>query len=331
MAGGGVNCYKRPARVASAATTFSHLADMLAEIEYYGQTFDWHDLAIIGLLIVLEGVLSIDNALVLGLLAKRLPKAQQPRALTYGLVGAFAFRLIAIATAGLLFRWRIVKLIGGGYLLYIAVRHLFFESKEEVSETLAVSPEGEPTLIDARTGAPLTPEQEELEIRERVPVDMPADGPRRGYARFWPTVLVIELTDIAFAVDSILAAIALVGSPPTNHPKDALHPKLWVVLAGGMLGVVLMRFAAVVFIKLLDRFPRFEEAAYLLVSVIGGKLLLDWLFNSPEHPHRLDFHSLSHPAFWVFWGLMIVCFCVGFLPSRSRPEGERDSPMTHKG
>lgn len=291
---------------------------MLAAIDFYGQVFDWHDLAVIGLLIVLEGVLSIDNALVLGLLAKRLPKHQQPRALTYGLVGAFVFRVIAIATAGLLFRWRIVKLIGGGYLVFIAVKHLFFESKEEVPETLAVDAEGEPVILDARTGGPLTPEQQDVEIQERVPVDVaPRETRKGGYSRFWPTVLVIELTDIAFAVDSILAAIALVGGMPTDRPKDALHPKLWVVLVGGMLGVILMRFAAVIFIKLLDRFPRFEEAAYLLVIVIGGKLLADWYFNSPEHPHRLDFHSVSHPAFWIFWGLMVVCFAIGFLPSKN--------------
>jgi YkoY family integral membrane protein len=305
---------------------------MLAEIEYFGQTFDWHDLAIIGLLIVLEGVLSIDNALVLGLLAKRLPKSQQPRALTYGLVGAFVFRLIAIATAGLLFQWWIVKLIGGGYLLYIGVRHLFFESKEEIPETLAVSPEGEPTVVDARTGAPLTPEQEELEIKERVPLDVSPSVSRPGHARFWPTVLVIELTDIAFAIDSILAAIALVGGMPAERSKGDLHPKLWVVLVGGMLGVVLMRFAAVVFIKLLERFPRFEEAAYLLVCVIGAKLLADYFFNKPPEPQPegwhppLDFHSFSNPAFWVFWGLMIVCFCVGFLPSKAASAAPPKSP-----
>ena len=63
----------------------------------FGQTFETHDIAIIALLIVLEGVLSIDNALVLGLLARKLPKSQQRRALTYGLVGAFVFRVIAIA------------------------------------------------------------------------------------------------------------------------------------------------------------------------------------------------------------------------------------------
>ena len=73
----------------------------------FNQTFETQDLAIIALLIVLEGVLSIDNALVLGLLAKRLPKERQKQALTYGLVGAFGFRLLAIATASYLLRWRI--------------------------------------------------------------------------------------------------------------------------------------------------------------------------------------------------------------------------------
>ncbi len=88
---------------------------------------------------------------------------------------------------------------------------------------------------------------------------------------FWMTVLVIEITDIAFAVDSILAAFALAGTS---------EKKLWVVITGGILGLVLMRFAAAVFVKLLDRFPRFEIAAYLLVAVIGVKLLADWAFNS---------------------------------------------------
>src|SRR3954451_960234 len=105
----------------------------------YGQPFDVHDLALIGLLVVLEGVLSIDNALVLGLLAKRLPKHQQKRALTYGLVGALVFRVIAIGTAVWLMHWWFVKLIGGGYLVYIAVKHLFFEHKDEHDPQLSVN------------------------------------------------------------------------------------------------------------------------------------------------------------------------------------------------
>src|SRR5688500_14862763 len=231
---------------------------------WFGQTFGTPDLLVIGLLVILEGVLSIDNALVLGLLAKRLPKSQQAAALSWGLIGALVFRIAAIATASFLLKWTVVKLLGGGYLVYIAVKHLFFETHEEVEEHVVIDAEGNPVLVD-EAGQPLTPEQREIEIKQRLPIkldagtyeeDAPAEAPQRTAARktglkpnmahFWWTVLVIELTDIAFAVDSILAAIALVGSPPKDTPPDAFHPKLWVVIVGGFLGVILMRFAATI-------------------------------------------------------------------------------------
>jgi predicted tellurium resistance membrane protein TerC len=119
------------------------------------------------------------------------------------------------------------------------------------------------------------------------------------------------MTDIAFAVDSIVA-IGVVGSLPLGS-----HPKLWVVLTGGMLGVVLMRFAAVVFIKLLEKFPRFETSAYLLVTVIGAKLVADWLFNTHADPDRLNLHSPASPGFWAFWLAMVLAFMFGFLPKRA--------------
>lgn len=258
---------------------------------FFGQSFEWSDAVVVGMLVLLEGVLSIDNALVLGILAKRLPPHLRPRALSYGLIGAFVFRVIAIATASFLLRWTFVKLLGGGYLIFIAVKHLFFETQEEHPERIELDAAGHPVLIDVTTGGELTPAQEDIEIRERVPIGVSlvtgeqargaAAGPSatagkgRRYPSFWATVVVIELTDVAFAVDSILAAMALAGSR---------QEKLWVVIAGGILGVVLMRFAAAIFIKLLDRFPRFEESAYLLVIVIGLKLVADWGLNSDWGP-----------------------------------------------
>ena len=270
----------------------------LAAINILGQELDTTDIGVVLLLIVLEGVLSIDNALVLGLLAKRLPKHQRARALWYGLVGAFVFRFIAILTASFLLQWTIVKFIGGGYLVYIAVKHLFFEAKEEHEGKMVVDASGHPQLVDEDTGKPLTSEEEELEIRQRIPLgrsllagdeengdaaesETPRSSPEkapakplmasRGVRSFWGTVLVIELTDIAFAVDSILAAMALAG---------ARQNKLWVVVTGGVIGLILMRFAARMFISLLEKFPRFELSAYLLVIVIGLKLLADWGVNS---------------------------------------------------
>jgi YkoY family integral membrane protein len=276
----------------------------------YGQTFEPHDIAIVGLLIVLEGVLSIDNALVLGILAKRLPKDLQSRALTYGLVGAFVFRVIAIATASFLLSWTIAKLLGGLYLIYISIKHFFLEGDKK-DEHIAIEATGQPVMVDDATGKPVSEEKALEEANTPVALSY-ATPPAKGGARFWPTVLVIELTDIAFAIDSILAAIAMVST--VSKPEgQRWHPKLWVVVTGGMLGVILMRFAAVLFIRLLEKFPRFEVSAYLLVIVIGLKLIADWMFNTVEH-HHLDFHNPRTPEFWVFWVLMVVCFCVGFVP-----------------
>src|SRR5687767_5171356 len=120
----------------------------------FGQTFEAHDLIVIALLIVLEGVLSIDNALVLGILAKRLPKHQQQKALTYGLIGAFVFRIIAIATATLLLKWTVFKLLGGGYLIYIAIKHFFFEAEDPEKEKIKLDASGQPILVDDDTGRP---------------------------------------------------------------------------------------------------------------------------------------------------------------------------------
>jgi YkoY family integral membrane protein len=288
----------------------THLAP-LAEARFLEQSFEFHDLFVIGLLVVLEGVLSIDNALVLGLLARRLPKHLRGKALTYGLVGALVFRIAAIFTASLLLRWTFAKFLGGAYLIYVSLKHFLFGEAPH-DEVLGVGPDGQPQLQNAATGEPLAP-----------PSKPPSAKPVSLHSlRFWHAVLVIELTDIAFAVDSIVAAMALVGQQKASD--TGAHDKLWVVVAGGMIGVILMRFAAVLFIKLLERFPRFETAAYLLVVAIGVKLLLDWWFNAPSAPERINFHSPSSPAFWVFWSVMLLCFAVGFIPSRKKthPTGE---------
>src|SRR3954463_12430121 len=102
----------------------------------FDQTFEPHDLIVIGVLIVLEGVLSIDNALVLGLLARRLPRPLQKKALTYGLVGAMVFRILAGATAGWLLPWPFAKLLGGLYLPYGAVKPFALERGKHDDEKL---------------------------------------------------------------------------------------------------------------------------------------------------------------------------------------------------
>ncbi|PIS02881.1 MAG: hypothetical protein COT85_02285 [Chlamydiae bacterium CG10_big_fil_rev_8_21_14_0_10_42_34] len=110
---------------------------------------------------------------------------------------------------------------------------------------------------------------------------------------FWKTVLLIELFDIAFAVDSIVAGLAFI---------DELRSKLWIVYAGGMIGVFGMRYAADLFSSLIDRFPNLEKSSYLMVGLIGVKLGIGALGA-----------SLS-PL--IFWATIIVLFLLGFFKPR---------------
>ena len=77
------------------------------------------DLVTIALLIVLEGILSADNAMVLAVLVLGLPKEQQRQALRYGIIGAFVFRIAATVFAAHMIQLRLVQLIGGLYLLWL--------------------------------------------------------------------------------------------------------------------------------------------------------------------------------------------------------------------
>lgn len=215
-----------------------------------------NDLFLLVFLAFLEGILSIDNALVLAMMARHLPPAQRRKALTYGLVGSVVFRLISLMIISHLLKWVWVKFVGGGYLIIVALKHLLGKSHAEAEKS--------------------------------------------GYRKmsFWKTVVMIELIDIAFAVDSILAAMALTQ-------------KFWIVFAGGMMGVILMRFAASAFIKLLEKYPAFETTAFLMILIIGIKVVIEGFA-----PPWADFHGVSKPAFWIFWGLMAASLAYGFTPRR---------------
>lgn len=238
-----------------------------------GQTFAPGDLATIALLVVLEGLLSIDNALVLGVIVQRLEPPIRKRALSYGLVGGLALRLVAVAAAAILLRFSFLKLLGGLYLIWMSGQYFFGADHPQRT-----------------TGE--------------------ADSPRGG---LWRTIAAIEFTDLAFAADSILAAVALVGPNPVG---SAIHPKFWVIATGGFLGIVLMRFTAAGMAKILERFPRLHRSAYLLVLLIGFKLLIDWAFNNPAHPHRINFEDPQRVELWAFWGGALVCLAAGFVGKR---------------
>jgi YkoY family integral membrane protein len=223
-------------------------------------SFEFTDLVTIGLLVVLEGLLSADNALVLAILVLGLPRHQQRKALRYGILGAFAFRAAATGLAYYLIQLSWVKLLGGAYLFYLTYHHFF----------------GQQGGADGR----------------RTP---PKAAPWMGLPAFWATVVKVEFTDLVFAIDSILVAVAM-------------SPKFWVILTGGILGIIAMRLVIGQLLTLVRRYPALVDGAFIIIGWVALKLLLEYL-------HAIGWVHFEIPK-WLSLGLIVVIFAVAYVLAR---------------
>ncbi len=207
-------------------------------------------LVIILQLIFLEGILSIDNAAVIGALVAPLPddkhvewpKAlqrfgewlhpvlgnQRMAALRVGLLGAYVGRGAMLFLTSFLIHNSWIKLVGAIYLI-----HLAFDNLEDMT----------------RGGG-----EEDEELR---PVKLQS---------FWATVLTVEMMDLIFSIDNVVAAVSL-------------SDKIWVVMLGVGIGILTMRFAAGVFSYAVEREPILQQAAYVLILNIGVELILDQVWH----------------------------------------------------
>ena len=228
------------------------------------------DILTILLLIALEGILSADNAMVLAIRVLSLPKHQQTKALRYGMISAFSFRATATALAAYLIALGWVKLVGGLYLLWLPYHHFFGHG--------------------------------EAEGRQKI---KPAT-PWLGLSPFWATVVKVELTDIVFAIDSILVAVAV-------------SDKLWVVITGGILGIVMMRLVIGQLLALIRAYPALVDGAFIIITWVGLKLLL-------EYGHTEGWIHFEIPK-WFSLGLIVVIMGVAYLYARKQgPVADTDEP-----
>ncbi|MFC7372840.1 TerC family protein [Fictibacillus iocasae] len=234
------------------------------------------------LLIALEGLLAADNALVLAIMVKHLPDEERKKALFYGLAGAFVFRFASLFAISFLVNVWQVQAIGALYLLFIAANHIFRK------------------LIVKKH------DKKEKEEKKK--------------AGFWPTVIKVELADIAFAVDSILAAVALaVTLPDTPLPKigGLDGGKFLVIFAGGLMGLIIMRFAANYFVKLLKERPGLEIAAFLIVGWVGVKLAV-YTLSHPELALLPEGFAKSFEWKAVFYTVLILIAVGGWVFSKAK-------------
>lgn len=226
------------------------------------------DVLTILLLIALEGVLSADNAMVLAVRVLSLPKHQQKKALRYGMLSAFTMRATATAMAAYLLALGWVKLVGGLYLLWLPAQHFWGRNSTHQSGHI------------------------------------PPATPWLGMSPFWATVVKVELTDIVFAIDSILVAVAISN-------------KLWVVITGGILGIVMMRMVIGQLLGLIRRYPALVDGAFIIITWVGIKLLL-------EYAHGREWIHFAIPK-WLSLALITVIMGSAYVYARRKgPVEETD-------
>ncbi|WP_213422345.1 TerC family protein [Bhargavaea massiliensis] len=229
-------------------------------------------------LVILEGLLAADNAVVMAVMVKHLPHQQRKKALFYGLLGAFVFRFAALFMITILVDIWQIQALGAAYLLFISAKNLYDMRKKH----------GE----------------EEDGLKE----------PKKQ-SGFWMTVLKVELADIAFAIDSMLAAVAIAVTLPELGDFDVggiNGGQFAVMFFGGVIGLIIMRFAATWFVRLLDRYPALESAAFMIVGWVGVKLVV--LTLGHEELQIIDPH-FPHSTIWkaIFWSVLLLIAVVGVL------------------
>jgi YkoY family integral membrane protein len=227
------------------------------------------DLVTIGLLVIIEGLLSADNALVLAILVLGLPKEEQRKALRYGILGAFFFRILAIFLAVHLMQVSFVKLIGAGYLFWLTYSHFFGRQEGEDRSTI------KPAVAFM------------------------------GLSPFWGTVVKVELTDVVFAIDSILVAVAM-------------SKKIWVIITGGILGIIAMRLVIGQLLRVVRRYPALVDGAFIIIGWVATKLLIEYL-----GPHGLKLIEFEVNK-WFSMTVIVVIFTIAYFYARKKGAVEED-------
>ncbi|MFB6275061.1 MAG: TerC family protein [Halothece sp.] len=110
-------------------------------------------------------------------------------------------------------------------------------------------------------------------------------GPK--FTSFWQAIPMIALTDLAFSLDSVTTAIAI-------------SEKTWLVIAGGTIGVITLRFLAGLFIRWLDEYVHLEDAGYITVGFVGLRLLLRVVAPSLVPPQWLLISAVALVFVWGF-------------------------------
>ena len=208
-------------------------------------------LSIIASLVLIEGLLSVDNVLGIAAIARSLPETQRKQAIRLGMAGAYVFRIVALIFVGILKDNLWVRWLGAGYLIYLMCSQL---TKPQAPHDLPPSDHDTALNHDMPDGAGA--------------VSTPAGKALTG-AAFGAVLLQIGLMDLSLSVDNVITAVALAGNT------------MWAIYVGVLIAILALQFLTGVAMSLLDRYPVLEPTAFILIGFVGVILVVE----SATHQH----------------------------------------------
>jgi len=275
------------------AESIQSLTPLLQEADQWVEV-----LFLLPLLVALEIVLSADNAIALAAIARGLDDpASQRQALNLGLALALVFRLGLIVAAQWILNFWPLQLLAAGYLFWLCGNHLI--------KVWGTPPAVLSAPADPSSSADLSPMAELDNGQAGNPHPAPVLAPLIASAKGLSSVVVtLALTDLAFSLDSVAAAVAVTD-------------RLLLVMAGGVVGVIALRLTAELFIRWLEQYQHLETAGYLAVGFVGLRLVLRLIvpdFDLPE---------------WSLLLLVAALFAWGF--SKRNPLEAAELPESARG
>ena len=212
----------------------------------------WVELApLLPVIVSLELVLSADNAVALASITKNLNNIDlQRKALNIGIFIALLLRILVILTAQFFLNFWPVKLIGGIYLISLSISK--FISLNSNDSNKDINDKGDNSKIS-----------------------------------LFKVILLLSITDLAFSIDSITAAVAI-------------SDQFLLVVTGAIIGVIALRFTSGLFIKWLEIYINLEKAGYIAVGLIGLKLIIQLILYKVVIPEYLFFLVMLGLFLWGF-------------------------------
>jgi tellurite resistance protein TerC len=206
---------------------------------------------------LVEKSLAVDNIFVIALIFSyfAVPAAYQHRVLFWGILGALVMRGAFIAAgAYVLHQWHWVIYVFGGILLVTGV-------KMALRRDEAIDPENNPVVRLARRWLPLTPRYDGQRF-------WTVENGRRVATPLFLVLLLVEFTDLVFAIDSIPAIFAITSDP-------------FIVYTSNVMAILGLRSMYFLLAGVVHKFVYLKFGLSLVLVFVGAKMMLIDVFKVP--------------------------------------------------